>query len=114
MMEKIQSAFDRGDYHTVFNLGLLNLAIEGHPAAQEIAGNCYQLGLGVPIDTTQAVQWYKAAIAQNSGLAANNLAGIIARGYDGYPPDRPQAQALLDQAQSLGFDHAPKKLPPEI
>jgi TPR repeat protein len=114
MMEKIYVAFDRGDYHTVFNLGLLDLAIAGHLEAQEIAGNCYQLGLGVPIDTAQAVQWYKAAIAQNSGLAANNLAGIIARGYDSHPPDRPQAQALLDQARALGFDHAPRKLPPEI
>jgi TPR repeat protein len=106
----IQSAFERGDYDALVGLGLLDLAIAGCVEAQELAGNCYQLGLGVAVDLTQAVYWYTQAIEQNSGLAVSNLAGIISRGYDDHLPNRERAQRLLDQARSLGFDHAPEKL----
>jgi uncharacterized protein len=109
-MDEIKSAFERRDYDALIGLGLLDFAAKGFVQAQELAGNCYQLGWGVPIDLAQAAQWYEQAIAQNSGLAASNLAGIVSRGYEGQPPDRVRAQALLDQARSLGFDHAPTEL----
>jgi TPR repeat protein len=109
-MDEINSAFEAGDYDSLMSLGLLDWAESGNTQAQELAGNCYQLGWGVPVDLAQAVHWYKRAIEQNSGLAVNNLAGIIARGYDGHPPDRAWAQELLDLARSLGFDHAPMEL----
>lgn len=106
----IQAAFERGDYDTLMGLGLLAEAEAGCTQAQELAGNCYQLGWGVPVDMMRAVYWYTEAIAQNSGLAVNNLAGIISRGYEGHPPDPARAQEFLDHARSLGFDHAPEKL----
>lgn len=109
-MDQIQLAFERGDYDALIGLGVLDWAESGNVQAQELAGNCYQLGWGVPVDLIRAVYWYEKAIVNQSGLAASNLAGIVSQSYGGHPPDRERAQALLTQARSLGFDHAPDKL----
>lgn len=108
--QSVLAAFSEGNYEPALVSGLMELAEQGNISAQELAGNCYQLGLGMPVDSAKAVYWYEQAIAQGSGLAANNLAGIISRGYEGYPPDRARAQELLDLARALGFDHSPKEL----
>jgi TPR repeat protein len=108
--ELVQAPFDAGNYVAAFQAAP-PFAEQGHRTAQEILGNCYQMGFGTTIDMAQAAYWYERAIAQGSGLAANNLSGIVAyHGYAGHPPDRERGQALLDQARSLGFEHAPKKL----
>jgi TPR repeat protein len=107
-MDEIQAAFEHGDYDSLMGLGLLDWAISGNVQAQELAGNCYQLGFGAPLDLTQATHWYEQAIANGSGLAANNLAGIVSRGYKEHLPNQARAQELFDLARSLGFEHAPK------
>jgi TPR repeat protein len=58
-------------------------------------GTCYQFGLGVPVNPSAAVSWYERAIANGSGLAANNLAMIVSQGYDAVLPDRHKANQLL-------------------
>ncbi len=108
--ELVQVPFDTGEYATAFQAAQ-PFAEENHRTAQEILGNCYQMGLGTTIDMAQAAYWYERAIIQGSGLAANNLSGIVAyHGYAEQAPDRERGQQLLDQARSLGFEHAPKKL----
>lgn len=67
MSNQMCLAFARGDYGAVFDMGLLDLAIAGYREAQEIAGNCYQLGLGAEVNTNKAIHWYEAAIEQGSG-----------------------------------------------
>jgi TPR repeat protein len=101
-------AFERGDYDSMMDLGLMDWAASGNVQAQELAGNCYQLGFGIQRDLAQATHWYKQAIANGSGLAANNLAGIVSRGYEEHPPSQARAQELFDLARSLGFEYAPK------
>lgn len=103
-------AYGHGNYSAAIEAGLIEFANAGDREAQEMAGTCYQLGWGIACDLNEAARLYEAAIAQGSGLAANNLAGMVAYGYAGHPPDRERAQQLLDQARSLGFDHAPKSL----
>jgi TPR repeat protein len=107
-MDQIQAAFERGDYNSLMGLGLMNWATSGNVQAQELAGNCYQFGFGVPIDLAQAAHWYEQAIANGSGLAANNLAGIVSQGYEEHLPNQARAQELFDLARSLSFEHAPK------
>ncbi len=107
-MQQIQAAFDRGDYDSLMGLGLMDWATSGNVQAQELTANCYQLGFGVPIDLAQAIHWYEKAIANGSGLAANNLAGIVSRGYEEHLPNQARAQELFDLARSLGFEHTPK------
>ncbi|NJM47509.1 MAG: sel1 repeat family protein [Alkalinema sp. RU_4_3] len=87
---------------------MVGLAENGHRTSQEIAGNCYQLGLGTDVDYPKAAQWYECAIALGSGLAANNLAGMVQRGWDENPPNPERAKALFEQARALGFEHSPK------
>jgi TPR repeat protein len=72
-----------------------------------MVGTCYQLGLGIPVNPSAAVIWYERAIANGSGLAANNLAMVVVQGYDAVLPDRHKANQLLQQARELGFEHAP-------
>jgi TPR repeat protein len=107
--ELVQAPFDSGDYDVAFQAAH-PFAEQNNRTTQEILGNCYQMGLGTTIDMAQAAYWYEQAIAQGSGLAANNLSGIVTYGYAGQAPDRERGQQLLDQARSLGFEHAPKKL----
>jgi TPR repeat protein len=107
-------AYGRRDYNAAIAAGLIDFANAGDREAQEMAGTCYQMGWGVICDLNEAVRFYEAAIAQGSGLAANNLSGIVAYGYTDHPPDRERAQQLLDQARSLGFDHAPSQLQPLV
>lgn len=109
-LQEIQEAFSLQNYELALSLGLPDLARRGNREAQEMLGNCYELGLGMPQDIAQAVFWYETAIANGSGLAANNLSGIVCRGYGDNPPDRVLAQSLLEKAHELGFDHAPLQL----
>ena len=98
----IQSAFDEKNYTDVFP-AVLEFAEHGHLTAQEISGNCYQLGLGTDMDYDKAAYWYERAIALGSGLAANNLASMVKIGWPGRPANSDRATALLKQAQNLGF-----------
>lgn len=102
----IQAAFDQQHYADVFP-AVLEFAEHGHRTAQEIAGHCYQLGFGTEADDAQAAYWYERAIGLGSGLAAYTLAGMVQRGWVGQPADAARAQALFQQAQSLGFEYRP-------
>jgi TPR repeat protein len=86
---------------------LLPVAQSGHPEAQCIIGNIYDLGLGVESDWGVAAYWYEKSMAGGYGLAANNLATIVAIGYGDIPGDRLAANELLRAAKRLGFAHAP-------
>lgn len=108
-VEQMRQSFESGDYDRAFALAL-PLAEAGDCNAQELAGNGYQMGWGIAVDEVKAAYWYRKAMDQGSGLAANNLAGIVARGYGDARPDPDQAQLLLIHARNLGFVHVPKTL----
>ena len=94
--------FEAGEYDRALPL-LLPVAQAGHPEAQCMIGNIYQLGLGsVAPDFQAAIAWYSRAAALGYGVASNNLAGMYLSGV-GVPVDRDRAWQLYEQARSQGF-----------
>ena len=56
------------------------VAVLGHSTSQELIGDMYRFGKGVPVNTTEAVKWYRGAGEQGSALAQYNLGLIYQRG----------------------------------
>lgn len=97
-----QREFEAGEFDRALPL-LLSVAQAGHPEAQCMIGNSYQLGLGrVSPDSQAAIAWCIRASALGYGVASNNLAGMYLSG-EGVPVDRNRARQLYEQARSQGF-----------
>jgi uncharacterized protein len=107
--EEILQIFHQQDYQRAYPL-VLSFAQVGHREAQEIMGNFYQLGFCGEMNYAKAQEWYEKAIAQGSGLAANNLATIYRMGDESVQVDRAKAEELRQKAIELGFEHAPRSL----
>ena len=54
-----------------------NAAVAGDPAAQNTLGIKYEIGLGVPMNDTLAMQWYRKAAQQGLAEAQFNLAAVL-------------------------------------
>jgi TPR repeat protein len=86
---------------------LLPLAEAGVSEAQECIASMYELGCGVNTNGVEAVRWYERAVAQGSGLAANNLCTLYTAGAVGVPADREKGQYWWKRTGELGFPHRP-------
>lgn len=80
-----RQAFERGDYVTAYKLFRAQ-AEAGDLEAQNYLGVHYYLGLGVPRDWQQALQWYDKAAKQGDPGAQVNCGLMFQNGY-GTNPD---------------------------
>lgn len=60
------TAFKAQDYINAFRL-LKPIADEGNAEAQCMIANMYHLGLGLKMDTLEAIQWYEKSPEQGYG-----------------------------------------------
>jgi hypothetical protein len=65
-------AHQRGDYATPLKKWR-PLAALGHSTSQELIGDMYHFGAGVPVNATEAVKWGRRAAEQGRALAQYNL-----------------------------------------
>ena len=72
-------AHQRGDYATALKKWR-PLAVLGHSTSQELIGDMYRFGEGVPVNATEAVKWYRRAAEQGAALAQYNLGLKYQRG----------------------------------
>jgi TPR repeat protein len=97
------SHYQSGQFDLAFSL-LQPLAEQGNPEAQSMLGSLYQLGLGTAVDRSEAMRWYRAASEQGSGVASNNLAGMLEMNGQ-----HAEAEQYYDLAQQQGFAYTPHK-----
>ena len=69
------AAIKKKDYAKVFVEAKAS-ADEGDPRAQELLGELYQYGKGVPVDMNQSIYWYQKAAYSGDQDAQTNLASI--------------------------------------
>ncbi len=102
--ESAMAAYDAGDYETSVAL-LIPLAEVGDAQAQNNLGVMYVEGQGVPQDYTEALKWYRKAVAQGDAIAQTNLGAMYHHGY-GLQKDNVQAYAWIGIAAANGYADA--------
>jgi len=93
-------AFSKKDYLSAKN-NYEECAKIGEIACINNLGVLYQFGLGVPIDKSKAIEYYKQASDKGSGLALHNYIAMYASGNDG-PVDTSKIIALNKEASERG------------
>ena len=88
---------------------LRKAAQAGYAPAQTLLGGLYDMGLGVPQDSAQAVQWYQKAVAQGDPNAMTGLGDLYRKGR-GVPKDYNLATAWYFKAALMGFAPAQNNL----
>ncbi len=101
-------AYERGDYVAAFR-EWLPLAEAGSAEAQFNVGVLFQKGRGVPVDSAEALRWYRRAAWQGHADAQNNLGGMLSRG-EGIPEDYVQAHMWFSLAAVRGRQSAQRNL----
>ena len=81
----------------------------GDADAQWFLGYAYDIGQGVPQDSTQAVAWYRKAAEQGDALA-QTLLGLAYDKGQGVPQDYTQAVAWYRKAAEQGDAYAQNSL----
>lgn len=83
------------------NLSLRQAAATGDPAAQFEVASRFAEGRGVPVNPSQAVQWYQRAAAQGLAPAQYRLGSMYEKGH-GVTQDRSAARIWYQRAAELG------------
>jgi len=94
------NAFSRGDYATALR-EWLPLAQQGDARAQGNLGGMYDLGLGVPRNSAEAVKWYQRAAEQGLAGAQYDL-GVMYHQGRGIPQNYGQAIHWFRRAADQG------------
>ena len=92
------AAYQRGDYVTAFR-EFKPLAEKGAAQAQNILGDMYDKGQGVPKDYVQAHMWLSLAAAQGVKQATEALGRLTPQ----------MSAAQIEEAQRLASEWKPKK-----
>jgi uncharacterized tellurite resistance protein B-like protein len=71
-IREANTAYDKGDYAEAL-LEVMPLAQQGDSAAQNLLGEIYKNGKGVPSNYSEAVGWFQKAAEQGNVDAQNNL-----------------------------------------
>lgn len=98
------SAYRNGNYPVVLK-ELVPLAEKGEAKAQEILGEMYGAGAGVPQDHAKAAFWYRKAAEQGNAPAQMSLGVMYERGI-GVPQDDKEAVSWLHKAAEQGYAEA--------
>ena len=80
-------------------------AAQGHIAALNMVGRCYDLGWGVAVDRARAAECFQAAAVRGLPEAMYNYATLLALG-EGVAQDRATALGWLRKAAARGFAKA--------
>jgi uncharacterized protein len=102
-LAQAKAAYDRNDYGQAFQW-YRKAAAQGNGFAEEVLGQLYKDGLGVPKDQVEAAKWYQKALkdetaACNAGdMDACADVGSDYLGGEGTPPDRARGLSLLQRA----------------
>jgi TPR repeat protein len=99
-----ETAFRYGNYETAANI-FGALADKNDATAKYWLGHMTELGLGMPRDTSRAIELYKQAAAQNVASANLRLGEIYLSG-DLVPPDFAKARTYLTSAAYSGDANA--------
>ena len=78
------------------------LADLGDANMQQLLGDMYLQGHGVPLDYAESAKWYRKAAEQGSVAAQNNLGVAYVWGF-GVPQDNVEAYAWFSMAADQGF-----------
>jgi TPR repeat protein len=97
-------AYNLGRYQRTLEL-LMPLAQDGNPRAQVLVGRCYENGLGVEEDASQAAQWYLLASEKQDREAEVLLAYCYEQGT-GVDKDPQAAVRLMSSAARAGYAEA--------
>ncbi len=77
--EEGKAAYKQGDYETAFQ-EFKPLAEQGDASSQNILGEMYGMGRGIPQDYAEAFKWHKKAAEQGHARAQFNLGLIYGQG----------------------------------
>ncbi|MBR2126222.1 MAG: SEL1-like repeat protein [Akkermansia sp.] len=100
IVAQAQQLIDRKQYDGVPAL-LRPAAENGYAQAQNLLGDCYYDGHGVPQDYAQAVQWYRKAAEQGDADAQCSLGACYYSGH-GVPQDYAEAVQWYRKAAEQG------------
>ncbi len=89
---------------------LQDLALTGQPRAQNMVGNAFASGTGVPRDLTEAAKWYRKAADQGYSPAQNNLGWLYVEGGPGFAADPSEALNWLHKAADQEYAVAQSNL----
>jgi hypothetical protein len=103
------AAYQAGHYRGALQLWL-PLADAGNADAQLNVGILYDAGQGVPVDPSQAANWYRKSAEHGHAAAQYNLGMMYAAGR-GVAHDRAQARYWLKRAAGQGLQEARAMLP---
>ena len=84
-------------------------AEQGDADAQNDLGICYENGVGVPQNYTEAVKWYRKSAEQGNATAQNNL-GLCYENGVGVTKDLNKAIEWYRKAALQGSEDAKRKL----
>lgn len=107
-MQDARAAYARGEVSTALLL-LGPLAERGEAPAQQLLGEMYHQGRGLPRNDRQAARWWKLAAAQGDADAQNNLGWAYDSGR-GLPRDRQEAARCFERAAKQGHPKAQENL----
>jgi uncharacterized protein len=99
-MDDARAAYERGEYHEAMRI-LRVEANHGNAEAQYVLGIAYQSGKGVPLDPSQAAQWYRKAADQKYSPAEVALGSLYVAG-EGVPASPREAARLFLSAAEAG------------
>jgi hypothetical protein len=91
-------AYKTHDYPTLIR-ALRPLVEQGNPKAQELFGNLYEEGHGVPQNYAEAMRWYRSA-AEKGVADAMGCLGFMAMGGRGMPQNYVQAHMWFNLAHA--------------
>lgn len=98
--QKGEELFGKKEYKKAYHI-LMRSANEGNPQAQFLIGKMYMLGLGVSVDYTEAMSWYKKSANAGYAFAYNNIGAMYMQGW-GIPRDASEAMKWYLKAAEKG------------
>ena len=107
-LQKGVSAYQSGDYATALR-EFTPLAKRGNAAAQNLLGDMYRQGKGVPRDDNSAVKWWTLAAKQGKARAQSNL-GVMYQFGLGVFQNYEEAARWYELAANQGNSIAKKQL----
>ena len=88
---------------------IIQEANQGNVKAQYTLGNIYHKAMGVPVNETEAVKWYRKAAEQGHAEAQNQLGDMLSHGF-GVQKDPIEAMTWYRKAAEQGNTLAQKSL----